>query len=131
MLILKGSFCYEGTKGKTKALYSVQFNNAQEALTHISRKFDTLDIVDRFWYGYHILNVNKVARKEETAILGYDKAEEILDGDFPDMKFDRDVLKNVLPTALLKLLRDKNMTEEELVAFLDRCEAEGTFLKSQ
>lgn len=93
MIELKGSYCYEGVKGSQKVVYSVKFDDASKALEHLKTKFDEEQIVRDFWYGYHINKVNKVAKDEKTAQKAYDKAEEILDGDFPDMTFERGIDK--------------------------------------
>jgi len=128
MIELKGSYCYEGVKGSQKAVYEVKFKDADTALTHIMTKFDTEQVVKDFWYGYHINRVNKVAKDEKTPQEAYDKAEEILDGDFPDMTFERGVDKaktiSVEEKALLKLIRGKGLSQAQFTAMLKEMQAE-------
>jgi len=123
MIELKGSYCFEGVKGSQKAVYEVKFKDADAALTHIMTKFDIGRIVKNFWYGYHINEVNKVAKDEKTAQEAYDKAEEILDGDFPDlMSFERGIDKaktiSVEEKELLKLVRGKGLSQAQFTEML-------------
>lgn len=99
-MTLKGSYCHEGTKGDKKAIYEVKFDSEQDALSHIESGFTVAEIVAYFWYGYHILGVNKIAKIMKTANEGYDKAEAILNKDFPELvTFERDVEKARTMTA--------------------------------
>ena len=99
-MILKGSYCHEGTKGDKKAVYEVRFDSEQDALDHIQTGFTQAEIVENFWYGYHINSVNKVAKTLKTSAEGYDKAESILNKDFPELvTFERDVEKARTMTA--------------------------------
>lgn len=99
-MILKGSYCHEGKKGDKKAAYEVKFDTEQEALSHIESVFTQAEIIENFWYGYHITGVNKVAKTLKTASEGYDKAEDILNKDFPGLvTFERDVEKTRTLTA--------------------------------
>lgn len=93
-MILKGSYCHEGVKGDKKAVYEVKFDSDLDALSHIQTVFTQAEIVEHFWYGYHINGVNKVAKTLKTAGAGYDRAEEILEKDFEGLvTFERDVEK--------------------------------------
>ena len=120
---LKGSYCHEGTKGTRKAVYSVEFKTAEEAFEHIQSKFAVEDVVTHFWYGYHINAVNKVAKAEKEARDGYDKAEEILDGDFPNSKFERDVEKTIgispEEKTLLTLIKGKGLSQAQVKELLE------------
>ncbi len=130
MIELKGSFCFEGTEGTTKTVYSVRFKDADTALNHIMTKFGLEDVVKHFWYGYHINGVNKTAKgkpsDKRTEAEAYDKAEEILDGDFPDMVFERGVDKTITISPetkqLQKLIQGKGLSLAQFTAMLEEAQ---------
>lgn len=111
---LKGSYCYEGVKGDKKAVYTIRFKTEAEAKAHILSKFTDTQVIENFWYGYHINEVNKVAKMEGTASDGYDKAELLLMESFPQVTFVRNIEKVKALSAELqeidKLVKGKGMS---------------------
>lgn len=94
MIELKGSYSFGGVKDEKKAVYTVKFNSEKEALEHILKTFDEKVIVEHFWYGFHINDVNKGAKAEETESGAYSLAEVTLTDKFPSAVFVRGIEKN-------------------------------------
>ena len=106
---LKGSFCYEGVKGDRKVVYSVRFPSYEAAFNYIKQEFTAERIVNNFWYGFHITDVNKEAKGaigKRTAQEAYDTAEEIMNKYFPDVVFERNVQKAQTVSPEMKIITE-------------------------
>lgn len=130
---LKGSYSFGGVKDSKKATYSVRFNSWEEIMALIEKKFTIATIVEHFWYGYHINDVNKVAKTEKNEIDAYNLAEITLTEKFPSATFVRGVEKNkVISTedkALLTMFKGMSKVQiaEKLGMSLE--ELEGSLKK--